>query len=80
MNNTAYYSNPKVDANIMRALTVSNRDEKTTLYKEAQETIWKDAPWAFLVTANNVYVRSKNLSGAYVQPDTSLWFGDIDLK
>lgn len=80
MNNTAYYSNPKVDANIMRALTVSNRDEKAALYKEAQETIWKDAPWAFLVTANNVYVRSKNLSGAYVQPDTSLWFGDIDLK
>lgn len=80
MNNTAYYSNPKVDANIMRALTVSNREEKTALYKEAQETIWKDAPWAFLVTANNVYVRSKNLSGVYVEPDTSLWFGDIDLK
>lgn len=80
MNNTAYYSNPKVDANIMRALTVSNRDEKAALYKEAQEQIWKDAPWAFLVTANNVYVRSKNLSGVYVEPDTSLWFGDIDLK
>ena len=64
----------------MRALTTTSRDEKTKLYKSAQETIWKDAPWAFLVTANNVYVRDKNLSGVYVQPDTSFWFGDIDLK
>ena len=79
-NNTAYYSNPKVDADIMRALTTTNRDEKIALYKDAQELIWKDAPWAFLVTANNVYVRSKKLSGVYVQPDTSFWFGDIDLK
>jgi glutathione transport system substrate-binding protein len=80
MNNTAYYSSPTVDADIMRALTTSSREEKTALYKNAQETIWKDAPWAFLVTANNVYVRTKTLSGVYVQPDTSLWFGDIDLK
>ena len=80
MNNTAYYSSPTVDADIMRALTTSSREEKTTLYKRAQETIWKDAPWAFLVTANNVYVRTKTLSGVFVQPDTSLWFGDIDLK
>ena len=78
--NTAYYSNPKVDADIMRALTTTNRDEKIALYKEAQELIWNDAPWAFLVTANNVYVRSKKLSGVYVQPDTSFWFSDIDLK
>lgn len=64
----------------MKALTTSNRDEKAGLYKEAQEVIWKDAPWAFLITANNVSVRSKNLSGVYVQPDTSFWYGDIDLK
>jgi glutathione transport system substrate-binding protein len=80
MNNTAYYSNKEVDAAIMGALTTTSRDEKTALYKNAQEIIWKDAPWAFLVTANNVYVRAKNLSGVYVQPDTSFWFGDIDLK
>ena len=64
----------------MRALTTTSREEKTALYKRAQENIWKDAPWAFLVTANNVYARAKNLSGVYVQPDTSFWFGDIDLK
>ena len=30
------------------------------------------------MTQNNLYVRSKNLSGVYVEPDTSFWFGDIE--
>jgi glutathione transport system substrate-binding protein len=80
LNNVSYYSNPKVDADLTKALSTSNRDEKTALYKDAQETIWKDAPWAFLVTQNNVYAKAKNLTGVYVQPDTNFWFGDIDLK
>jgi glutathione transport system substrate-binding protein len=80
MNNTAYYSNPAVDAAVMKALTTSNRDQKAGLYKDAQVQIWKDAPWAFLITANNVSVHAKNLTGVYVQPDTSFWYGDIDLK
>jgi glutathione transport system substrate-binding protein len=78
--NTAYYSNPKVDDDISKALSTTNKDEKTKLYKDAQQTIWKDAPWAFLVTMNNVYIRSKKLSGVYVQPDTNFYFSDIDLK
>ena len=80
MNNISYYSNPKVDDSLMKALATTDRSEKAELYKSAQETIWNDAPWAFLVTQNNVYVKSKNLSGVYVEPDTSFWFGDIDLK
>ncbi|WP_454692543.1 glutathione ABC transporter substrate-binding protein GsiB [Achromobacter aloeverae] len=79
-NNTAYYSNPKVDEDVTKALATSNRDEKAALYKDAQEVVWKDAPWAFLVTQNNVYAKSKNLTGVYVQPDTNFWYGDIDLK
>ncbi|CFP62402.1 binding-protein-dependent transport periplasmic protein [Bordetella pertussis] len=80
MNNISYYSTPKVDDSLMKALATTDRSEKAELYKNAQETIWNDAPWAFLVTQNNVYVKSKNLSGVYVEPDTSFWFGDIDLK
>ena len=78
--NTAYYSNPAVDEGLVQALSTTNRDEKAKLYADVQKTIWKDAPWAFLVTQNNVYARSKNLSGVYVMPDTSFWYGDIDLK
>jgi glutathione transport system substrate-binding protein len=80
LNNTAYYSNPKVDQDIKKALNTTDKTEKTALYKDAQQTIWNDAPWAFLVTQGNVYIKSKNLSGVYVMPDTSFWFGDVDLK
>ncbi|MDQ8032442.1 glutathione ABC transporter substrate-binding protein GsiB [Bordetella genomosp. 1] len=80
LNNVSYYSNAKVDAGIQEALATTDRAKKTEIYKNVQETIWNDAPWAFLVTQNNVYVKSKNLTGVYVEPDTSFWFGDIDLK
>ncbi|SAI10432.1 binding-protein-dependent transport periplasmic protein [Bordetella ansorpii] len=80
LNNVSYYSNKQVDEDIANALATTDRAAKTKLYDDAQKTIWNDAPWAFLVTQNNLYARSKNLSGIYVEPDTSFWFGDIDLK
>jgi glutathione transport system substrate-binding protein len=80
LNNSAYYKNDKVDADLLRALTVTDPKEKTAIYKDAQQRIWNDAPWAFLVTQNNVSAKNKNLSGVYVMPDTSLYFSDIDLK
>ena len=80
MNNISYYSNKTVDDALMKALATTDRKEKSALYKTAQETIWNDAPWAFLVVQNNVYVKSKDLSGVYVEPDTSFWFREVDLK
>ena len=71
LNNVSYYSNKTVDDGVQEALATTDRAKKTEIYKKVQETIWKDAPWAFLVTQNNLYVRSKNLSGVYVEPDTS---------
>jgi len=80
MNNVSYYSNTKVDENLQKALSTTDREEKTRLYKEAQEIIWNEAPWAFLVTQSHLYVKAKNLTGAYVMPDTSFWFRELDLK
>ena len=62
LNNVSYYSNKTVDDGVQEALATTDRAKKTEIYKKVQETIWKDAPWAFLVTQNNLYVRSKNLS------------------
>lgn len=78
--NTAYYKNDKVDSDIAKALTATDRTEKAALYKEAQTEIWKDAPWAFLVTEKVLYARSKHLKGVYVMPDASFNFDDIELK
>src|SRR5450830_734305 len=78
--NTAYYKSDKVDGDIAQALTVTDRTQKAALYKDAQTEIWKDAPWAFLVTEKVLYARSKNLKGVYVMPDASFNFDDIELK
>jgi glutathione transport system substrate-binding protein len=78
--NTAYYKSPQVDADIKGALLVTDKAEKAKLYRDAQETIWKDAPWAPLVTERLLSASSKKLSGVYVMPDASFNFTDIDLR
>lgn len=80
MFNVSYYKNDTVDADIQKALNTTDRAEKTKLYTEIQEEIWKDAPWAFLVTEKLLYATSKKLTGMYVMPDGSFFFENMDLQ
>lgn len=77
--NTAFYSNAQVDADLANALKTTDRGQKEKLYKDAQDKIWADAPWAFLVTEQLVSANSKKLSGFYVMPDTAFSFDEADL-
>ena len=65
---------------VMKALGTTDRAEKTKLYTEVQEEIWKDTPWAFLVTEKLLYATSKKLTGMYVMPDANYFFEEIDLQ
>jgi glutathione transport system substrate-binding protein len=78
--NMAYYRNERVDAAIRRALATTDPREKAAAYREAQEQIWRDAPWAFLVTETLLYARSRNLSGVHVLPDTAFEFAEAELR
>ena len=78
--NMAYYSNPMVDKAIRDALLTTDEAKKTAIYKDAQERVWKDAPWAFLLTRNNVSAHSKKLSGVHVMPDGNFYYPNIDYK
>jgi len=78
--NTAYYKSPRVDEDIKAAQLTTNGTEKAKFYKDAQETIWKDAPWAPLVVEKLLSANNKKLSGVYVIPDASFNFSEIDLK
>lgn len=80
MFNTAYYQNPEVDADIAKALVTTSSTEKAKLYGDAQRRIWKDAPWAFLVTEQLLSVHARNLTGFYVIPDGSFNFDEAELK
>jgi glutathione transport system substrate-binding protein len=78
--NTAYYKNDKVDADIKGALVTTDSKEKARLYKDAQQTIWNDAPWAPLVVEKLLSAHNKKLTGVYVMPDASFNFINADLK
>jgi len=78
--NTAYYKSAVVDNAIAKSLVTTDKAEKAKLYTEAQKQIWKDAPWAFLVTERLVSVRARNLAGFYVIPDGSFNFDEVELK
>lgn len=78
--NTAFYSNAQVDKDLADALNTTDGEKKAALYKDAQDRIWKDQPWAPLVVEKLVSANTKNLTGFYVMPDTSFSFDDADLK
>ena len=80
LSNNAYYKNAKFDADIKNALATSDGAQKAKLYRDAQEQIWADAPWAPLVTERLLYARNKNLTGVYVMPDASFEFEQVELK
>ncbi|EBL6201851.1 hypothetical protein DQ789_15020 [Salmonella enterica subsp. enterica serovar Montevideo] len=78
--NTAFYSNKQVDSDLAAALKTNDPQEKTRLYKEAQDIIWKESPWIPLVVEKLVSAHSKNLTGFWIMPDTGFSFDDADLK
>lgn len=78
--NTAFYSNPQVDKDLVDALKTTNSEEKSRLYKDAQDTIWKESPWVPLVVEKLVSAHNKNLTGFYIMPDTGFSFDNADLK
>ena len=78
--NTAFYSNPQVDNALSEALKTTDPQQKTKLYKEAQDIIWKESPWVPLVVEKLVSAHNKALTGFYIMPDTGFSFDDADLK
>ena len=78
--NTAYYANKDVDAAIEAGLTTADAAKRMDAYKAAQAAIWKDAPWIFLASDDNISAKSKRLSGIYVMPDQQMLMEDAALN
>jgi len=78
--NTAYYANKDVDAAIEAGLTTADAVKRLEAYKAAQALIWKDAPWIFLASDDNISAQSKRLSGIYVMPDQQMLMEDAALN
>lgn len=67
--NTSYFNNAKVNADVEAGLTTADPAKRTAAYDDAQEVVWKEAPWLFLVSDDNIAAKSKKVSGIYVLPD-----------
>jgi len=66
--NSGYYSNPKVDELLEAARRSTDQAERAKLYKEMQEIVREDAPWAFIANWKQNAVASERVSGFKLQP------------
>ena len=75
--NSGYYSNPKVDELLEKARTSTDQDERAALYKEMQEIVQDDAPWAFIANWKQNAVSTDAVEGFSLQPSFFLILKDV---
>ena len=66
--NSGYYSNPEVDQLLKAARRSTDQTERAKLYREMQEIVHEDAPWAFIAHWKQNAVSSSRVSGFELQP------------
>ncbi len=66
--NTAFYRNDEVDNLLSEAQQVTDQEERTELYHQAEQLIVDDAPWAFLGYQKHQVVTRANVTGFQLQP------------
>jgi len=74
--NSGYYSNPKVDELLEAARTSTDQAERAKLYKEMQEIVHDDAPWAFIANWKQNAATADSVAGFKLQPSFFLLLKD----
>lgn len=69
---SSFYKDPRVDELLLEGQRAVDPKRRLEIYKEAQELIWKDAPWIFLWSQNFYMVTNSHLEGVTVTP-TEKW-------
>ncbi|MEO3431603.1 ABC transporter substrate-binding protein [Inquilinus sp. CAU 1745] len=75
--NSGYYSNPEVDALLEQARTSTDQEERARLYKEMQEIVYEDAPWAFIASWQQNAVSTDEVQNFELQPSFLLLLHDV---
>lgn len=75
--NSGYYSNPKVDELLEAARRSTDQKERAKLYKQMQEIVREDAPWAFIANWKQNAVTSSRVGGFSLQPSFFLVLRDV---
>jgi peptide/nickel transport system substrate-binding protein len=66
--NSGYYSNPEVDELLEKARTSTDQAERAELYKQMQELVYEDAPWAFVANWKQNAVTTDLVQNFELQP------------
>ena len=75
--NSGYYSNPKVDELLNAARQATDQAERAQLYRQMQEIVYDDAPWAFIANWKQNAATSDRVSGFKLQPSFFLLLKDV---
>jgi peptide/nickel transport system substrate-binding protein len=75
--NSGYYSNPKVVELLEAARRETDQDTRAELYKEMQEIVHEDAPWAFVANWKQNAVTSDRVDGFRLEPSFFLLLHDV---
>ncbi|WP_036666547.1 ABC transporter substrate-binding protein [Paludibacterium yongneupense] len=66
--NRAFYTNAQVDAQLVRAATLTDQKQRTQLYQSAQKTIIGEAPYVFLFQKNYEVALRSSVKGFVFNP------------
>jgi peptide/nickel transport system substrate-binding protein len=75
--NVALYKNPRVDELLTRGAATVGFDRRAPLYREAQQVVWRDAPWIFLAERREAVGRRATLQGVTAIPSSA---GLVDVR
>ncbi len=75
--NSGYYSNPAVDALLEDARRSTDQAERARLYREMQEIVYEDAPWAFIASWKQNAVTTDQVSDFQLEPSFLLILRDV---
>jgi dipeptide transport system substrate-binding protein len=77
--NRAQWCNEEFDALVQKAKTLSDRDERTRLYEEAQVVFKREGPWATIAHSVVFMPMSKDVTGYVMDPLGGHWFDGVDI-
>jgi len=75
--NSGYYSNPKVDKLLEEARRETDQKKRAALYRQMQEIVHDDAPWAFIANWKQNAVTGAQVQGFELQPSFFLLLHDV---
>ncbi|MDR1945743.1 MAG: ABC transporter substrate-binding protein [Desulfovibrio sp.] len=74
--NRFFYSNPKVDALLEKGVAVTDKAEKTAIYKEVWDILNVDLPMIPLLAPSNIFGKTKSLKGVTFSSSLITYYGN----